>query len=229
MQGWVKKYRQVYEHPLFDDEPFSKRDAFEYLICKAAFEETKQIANGKMILVKRGELVTSERFLSGIFMWSKTKVRQFLDILESEKMISKTLIRGKTRLNIVNYDKYQDTETTEKPEKNQKKTTEKPLNKNVKNEKKEEEEEENDFKVYGYYGNVFLSEQQYQTLLCEIIHKPALLEVLEDLSQKIAEKKELEFDGKGNHFARVRAFWRHRRKNPRQTKTEETTEWNLMG
>lgn len=90
-----------------------------------------------------------------------------------------------------------------------------------------EDEEENeistatDFLVYGYYENIYLSNRHLNSLITEIMHKETVYELIEELSQAVSDKKELPFDGVGNHFSRLRAFWKTRQRTGRVfTKTK---------
>ena len=110
------------------------------LILAANHKNNKFPLGDEVITVERGSLITSELKLMERWGWSKTKVRQFLNQLQSDAMIVKKTDRKKTTISIVNYGIYQETETTEEPKKDQKKTDERPMkdtNKNVKNDKNE--------------------------------------------------------------------------------------------
>ncbi len=74
---------------------------------------------------------------------------------------------------------------------------------------------DDEFLIYSQeYDNILLSEMQYNSLLTLIGKKEVLQELIENLSQKVAEGKEPKFDGIENHFARLKAFWSYRKKNP---------------
>lgn len=73
---------------------------------------------------------------------------------------------------------------------------------------------EDKFKIFGFYDNICLSEQQYKKLEIEIMHSETVKNLIEELSQNVSDGKEPKFDGEGNHFSRLRAYWQFRRKNP---------------
>ena len=105
----------------------------------------------------------------------------------------------------------------QKPKKNQKITKPEPnVNDNVNvNDLTTTTEEKKDFEIYGKeYENVYLSKVQYQKLSTEIMDTKTLNILIEEFSQKLAEGKEPNFDGKENHFARLKAYWNHRKKHP---------------
>lgn len=138
--GWIKTNRELQQHWLWEDKPFSRGQAWIDLIMLANHKNNKFVFNGELIEVERGSFITSEVKLMERWGWSKTKVRNFLDMLENDSMLVKKTDHRKTTLSIVNYSVYQDFQTSEEPVKDQRKTSEelvKDTNKNDKNEKNE--------------------------------------------------------------------------------------------
>ncbi len=141
MQGWIKSYRSILDHWLWTDKPFAKGQAWIDILHLVNHTKEKKIFDGKLIDVERGETITSIRKLTERWGWSNTKVKNFLNILEQEKMISlEKSDSKKTVLKVLNYAKYQDTsyqendtETTVERQSNDTETTVKHTNKNVKN------------------------------------------------------------------------------------------------
>ena len=110
-EGWVKIYRNIQEHWLWNCEPFSRGQAWIDLLLIANHKENKVMINGSLITVKIGERVTSIRKLSERWKWSTCKVKHFLKQLESDKMIECLSDTSKTVIKIVNYEKYQENNT----------------------------------------------------------------------------------------------------------------------
>lgn len=138
--GWIKLYRTITEHWLWEDKPFSKGQAWIDMLLMANHDEKKFLLGNEIVTVERGSFVTSELKLMERWGWSKSKVRNFLKMLEDEQMIIKNSDKKKTTITIVNYSNYQDTETTKEPQKDHEETTKKPqkdTNKNIKNDKKD--------------------------------------------------------------------------------------------
>lgn len=139
-EGWIKLHRKITENELFlEKRVFSKFEAWIDLLLTAN-HETKYIMHGnRKIKVNRGQLITSELKLMKKWGWSKTKLRNFIFLLENEKMIKKISDKKKTTITICNYSLYQDTEnqqkTTKKPLKDHEKTTERLLKDTNKNDK----------------------------------------------------------------------------------------------
>lgn len=106
--GWISLHRKILDCFLWqDEEPFDRRSAWIDLLLLANHEDKKTLFDGKAIVVKRGERITSVRILAERWGWSRHKVTNFLDMLESEEMIVRKSDRKKTLLTIVNYDVYQ--------------------------------------------------------------------------------------------------------------------------
>ena len=87
-EGFVRLSRSYFDHHFWmEKRVFDRAAAWLDLVAQCAFEPRKQMINGELIEIPRGGIAASERFLSDRWMWSRTKVRAFLDVLESEKMI----------------------------------------------------------------------------------------------------------------------------------------------
>ena len=135
-KGWIKLHRNIQDHWLWQEKPFDKRSAWIDLLLMANHKDNKFLLGSELIEVKRGSFITSEYKLMDKWGWSKTKVRNFLKLLEDDKMITKVSDRKKTTLTIVNYNDYQISETTKELPKYYEETTErlyKNPNKNEKN------------------------------------------------------------------------------------------------
>ena len=106
----------------------------------ASHKDNRFLLGKELVEVKRGSFITSELKLMDRWRWSKAKVRNFLNLLEEDKMILKKSDKKKTTITIVNYNDYQDKETTPRPHEDHMKTIRRPqenTNKNDKNDKNE--------------------------------------------------------------------------------------------
>ncbi|ABR47067.1 phage protein [Alkaliphilus metalliredigens QYMF] len=143
-KGWISLHRQMQNHWLWDDKPFSKGQAWMDLLMMANHQENKFLLGNELIKVERGSFVTSELKMIKRWGWSKTKLRNFFKLLEEDEMIMKKTDKKKTILTICNYNEYQTSEnhkeTMREPQENQVKTTKKPqenTNNNDNNENKD--------------------------------------------------------------------------------------------
>lgn len=139
MEGWIKLHRSIKESILWNSsETFDKRSAWIDIILSANHADNEFLLGNQKVKVERGSFITSEKKLMGKWKWSKSKVRNYLKLLESENMIVKNSDTKKTTLTVVNYSVYQDKQTTKEPAKDFKKTSkelQKDTNNNVNNEK----------------------------------------------------------------------------------------------
>lgn len=108
MTGWISLHRSIEEHWLFKDErTFSKFEAWIDLLLMVNHRDKKILLGNDLILVKRGQKITSIRKLCERWKWSNNKVKKFLNLLESDGMLIVKSDTKKTLLTVVNYDIYQ--------------------------------------------------------------------------------------------------------------------------
>lgn len=115
MSGWIKLHRSIKDNWLYKEKrTFSKFEAWIDILMNANHTDNKIIFDGQLLEVKRGQLITSEVKLSNKWGWSRKKVRNFLELIEQDQMIIKTIVPNKcTIIEICNYDIYQKKDTTE--------------------------------------------------------------------------------------------------------------------
>ena len=143
MAGYIKLYRDIQEHWIWQGKPFSKGQAWIDLLMAANHDDNKVVLGNEIILVERGCLITSEVKLAKRWGWSRCKVRAFLDLLKQDEMIVKKSDSKKTYLKIVNYSVWQNSETGKKQQKDSVQTSKRQrsdTNKNDKNDKNDKED-----------------------------------------------------------------------------------------
>jgi hypothetical protein len=118
MIGWIRIERDTWDHDFFPNEPMSEREAWMWMLARAAWDDTTHRVGGNVHECPRGSFFATLRELQTVFMWrSDTKVRNFLKRLQTEQMIERTTCGSrnapKTQVTICNYDKYQTSERTE--------------------------------------------------------------------------------------------------------------------
>ena len=87
----------------------SEREAWVWMIAKAAWKETRHRIGGDMVDVPRGSFFCTLRELQSAWGWGSDKrARTFLKRLENERMIDASVDAGKTHITICNYDQFQD-------------------------------------------------------------------------------------------------------------------------
>lgn len=134
MKGWIKLHRRVLKHWVFQDAEYFK--FWIYLLLDVNHEDKKMLWNKNLIEVKRGEKITSLKKLAEEFNCSREKVRRFLNLLETDSMITTVSNTKYTQITILNYDSYQVKEHADNTPITRRKNAEKTrtdTNKNVKN------------------------------------------------------------------------------------------------
>lgn len=130
MAGFIKLDRNIFEHWIFQDA--EKFRAFVDLIQLARWKDEKLLVGNELIIIPRGSYYTSELKLAERWGWSRNKTREFLKLLESEKMITKKGTSKGTTVTVENYRVYQDEgttkDTTKEHQKDNEKTTESTSN-----------------------------------------------------------------------------------------------------
>ena len=122
-EGWIKLHRAIQEHWLWDDEPFTRGQAFIDLLLMVNHKDKKIMFNGELIEVKKGSKITSLRQLSDRWKWSTNKVKKYLDQLQKDGMINYKCDNKKTLLTIENYSVYQGQGNAEETQKKQERNT----------------------------------------------------------------------------------------------------------
>ena len=144
--GWIKLYRKIKDNILWQDKPFSKGQAWIDILMEVNHKENELLLGNETIKVQPGEKITSVRLLCERWGWSNTKVKNFLDLLEKQRMATHKSDTKKTVIKVLKYSDYQrsenkenDTKTHQKHIKNTSKAYQKHTNKNVKNLKNDKE------------------------------------------------------------------------------------------
>jgi len=128
-RGYIKLWRKIWSHKFFHEKrKFSRFEAWIDLIMLANGKDKEIIFDGKPLLIKRGQFLTSQRRLADRWRWSKTKTRDFLKLSQKhDHSIGIFSDRKKSIITILNYSKYNplpgEKTTTENKEK---KATERP-------------------------------------------------------------------------------------------------------
>ena len=86
MEGWISLYRQIVDNWIWkSNEPFDKRSAWIDLLLMVNHKTEKIEFNGRIIEIERGQRITSIEKLATRWKWSRHKVSNFLNQLESER------------------------------------------------------------------------------------------------------------------------------------------------
>lgn len=113
-QGWVPVKRQIQEHWLWKDKPFSQGQAWIDLIMLANYEDKKMPYKGEIITCERGTVNLSISHIAKRWGWSRDKTRRFLKLLESDGMVTVKATTHRTTITLENYSVYNDVPTTKR-------------------------------------------------------------------------------------------------------------------
>lgn len=116
MSGWIKLHRQIQECFLWRiKEPFDKRSAWIDLLLLMEHQNKNLMIDGKIETIKRGSYMLSIEKLCDRWMWSRNKVKRYLDVLEREHMIVTRRTNKGTLVSVVNYCIYQNQDKQVEP------------------------------------------------------------------------------------------------------------------
>ena len=116
MSGWIKLHRQIQECFLWRiKEPFDKRSAWIDLLLLMEHQNKNLMIDGKIETIKRGSYMLSMEKLCDRWMWSRNKVKRYLDVLEREHMIVTRRTNKGTLVSVVNYCVYQNQDKQVEP------------------------------------------------------------------------------------------------------------------
>lgn len=99
--------RGIWDHPSFANEPFTEREAWQWLFGEASFKTRTKRIGSVVLQLTRGQIAASLRFMADKWQWSEPRVRRFLKRLKSDAMIDAATDAGITVITICNYNKYQ--------------------------------------------------------------------------------------------------------------------------
>lgn len=106
-KGWIKLYRSIEDHWLWQDEKFNYQSAWIDILLMVNHEPKKIHVSNEIIEIQAGQRWTSIRQLAQRWRWSEKKVLSFLKLLQSDGMIYKESTPNGTLLTVVNYGDFQ--------------------------------------------------------------------------------------------------------------------------
>jgi len=111
-KGWIKLHRKFEDNFLWTEKrTFSKAEAWIDLLLKANHSGKQLIIKDIILTCDRGETLQSLETLSKRWLWSRSKVKRFLEKLQKVSMIRLKSETVTSRITICNYDTYQTPET----------------------------------------------------------------------------------------------------------------------
>jgi hypothetical protein len=141
--GWIKIFRSITKHWLWSkNKPLTQLEAWFLILLEVNHADEKVKIGNDLLTCLRGEKLYSLDTWGKMFLWDKSKVRRFFDLLQRDSMIVLKSERKTTRLSVCNYDTYQSEQNTDetqmKRKRNANETQTTPI-KELKNDKNEKE------------------------------------------------------------------------------------------
>lgn len=111
MTGYIPISRKLFNHPFWTEKrEYSRAEAWIDLLRSVRFEASpgRVIIGNKTVVINRGEMPVSLRYLAERWQWSKNKADAFLNLLVNEGMICKRTAPGtvQTVVAICKYESY---------------------------------------------------------------------------------------------------------------------------
>ena len=107
MSGGVIIARNLWDDPAFQNEPFSEREAWVWMICEAAWKPRQKRVGKVVVELQRGQLAASIRFMAEAFSWHRNKVDRLLKRLEKCNLIRVESGTGVNVITLCKYNEYQ--------------------------------------------------------------------------------------------------------------------------
>ncbi len=107
-KGFILLHRKILDSAIWQcGERYSKRDAWIELLLTANHKDKELLFDGQMIVIHRGQLLTSQRKLAEKWGWHHCTTKRYLDMLKNAGMIHVDSSKRATLISIVNYQQYQ--------------------------------------------------------------------------------------------------------------------------
>lgn len=99
--------RDIWDHPVFKAEPFTEREAWQWLIGAAAWKAIRYRGKTGPVLLERAEFCFALSFLAKRWDWSESHVDRFVKKLLKNEMIVRRDRNGSAIYFIKNYNRFQ--------------------------------------------------------------------------------------------------------------------------
>lgn len=107
MEGWIKLYRNILEHPVFKSSDDKLFKTFIYCLLRAVHKETQIFFSGRLIDLKPGEFIIGrEQAAQDLGFGGKTFDRK-VDSLRKMQILSRRTTNKFSIISILNWETYQ--------------------------------------------------------------------------------------------------------------------------
>ena len=88
MAGWIKISKDIVNHWLWQEKPFSKGQAWIDLLVNTAWKDSVKLVRGIRVEYHRGDVCLSVREMCERWGWSNGKTIRYLNELETAQQIT---------------------------------------------------------------------------------------------------------------------------------------------
>lgn len=121
--GWIKLHRQLMTKGYYKDSQYIH--LWCHILMKANHADAEFLWNGKLITVKRGQLITGRDVLSSETGIHRSKIERILKVFKNEQQIEQQTTNKFRLITVLKYSKYQGSEQqNEQPVSNKRATSE---------------------------------------------------------------------------------------------------------
>lgn len=178
MGGWIKLYRDIQDHWIWQDSQRLKW--WLDIVLMANHQEKKFLLGNELFEVGRGEFHTSELKLAERWGVSKNTVRRFLELLENDQMVNLKKTKKGTMIKVSNYNDYQGVFENEKTIKEPYGDHNVNTNKKEKNDKECKNEQESKKELLSVVAQISVHYEKCFRRIVVPIHIEKLVSFLED-------------------------------------------------
>ncbi|MGK8840643.1 DnaD domain protein [Staphylococcus aureus] len=169
MAGWIKIHRKIIDHWIWTD---SKRLKWWMdLLLLTNHSDKKVMLGGKLVVLKRGSFHTSELKLSERWNVSRNTVRNYLNALEKDTMITTKKTKNGTTIIVHNYGIYQDNDDYKKQKTEQQSEQQNEQKNEQQSEQQNEQKNEQQSEQQNEQKNEQQSEQKKDNRLNRTLNK----------------------------------------------------------
>lgn len=122
--GWISIDRKIQDHWVWSKKTeLTKFEAWFDILLTVNHKDQKVLIKNTLFTVKRGQSIKSQLTWAKRWNWSRSATRRFLELLESDSMITLKTTNKTTILTVCKYDSYQSVRTSDEQQVNIKRTT----------------------------------------------------------------------------------------------------------
>jgi uncharacterized phage protein (TIGR02220 family) len=149
MSGWIKLYRDLNKHWIWDNSDYLKW--WLDILLEVNHADAKVIIKNKIYECKRGEKLYSLDTWATRWKTNKSKVRRFFELLQKDSMIELKNETQTTRLIVCKYEDYQEKENAFETQPKRKRNANETHLTPIQEEKERKEEKENNIEPINWH------------------------------------------------------------------------------